>query len=386
MGIGKKPGFSQDWWKIESRARRINDPVQKLRYLRWAMDQDHLPPAWGGGPGRSRWGWMVLVILLVAPIPTVSDVPPPRPRVERRAIIIKPRPAGQRPSIWLVERNKDYEVYSNGLRIDKRYTIANEKRHYPVYDRKTLQLVKWRDKPVGIVYHTTESHQAPFDPGHNGRLRLVGKWLLEYVRKIRSYHFVIDRFGQVHSVVRETDSGNHAGYSVWADSRYVYVNLNPSFLGVAFETQTAPGGEGATIDAAQVHAAAVLTAMLRAKYGIRAENCVTHAQVSVLPRSMHFGNHTDWTADFPFARLGLPNNYELPIAALSVFGFRYNPRTLASLGTDLWKGIALGKQEFQNEAAAAGVSVAACRAARKRRYRKILKMIKEAAASREKES
>ena len=49
---------------------------------------------------------------------------------------------------------------------------------------------------------------------------------------------MIDRFGRVFRIVRESDSANHAGNSVWADQHWVYVNLNESFFGVAFEAQT----------------------------------------------------------------------------------------------------------------------------------------------------
>ncbi len=62
------------------------------------------------------------------------------------------------------------------VRIENRYTVGNEKRLYPVYEKDSLQLVAWRSEPVGIIYHTTESHQAPFDPEHNRRLRRVGRW------------------------------------------------------------------------------------------------------------------------------------------------------------------------------------------------------------------
>ncbi len=374
---------------VEFRAERIHDPVEKLRYLRRSMGASGRPTwqrrerNWTRGPGLK---WVLLAVLLMVPIPTVSDVPWFPNQVPLLTSLPGPGPAPPVPHVWLVERNKDYDLYSNGLRVDKRFTVANEKRSYPVYDRKTLKLVEWRKGPVGILYHTTESHQAPFDANHNRRLRLVGKWLLQYVQQIRSYHFVIDRFGEVHSVVRESDSGNHAGYSIWADSRFVYVNLNPSFLGVAFETESGNGKSGAQITPAQVHAGRVLTEMLRSKYHIPARTCVTHAQVSVFPLSMKFGNHVDWTAKLPFGEFGLPNNYDLPVAALGVFGFRYNLKLLKSTGSELWKGVALGEDEFRRAAAGDGVPLALYKKTRKQRYREILEVIEEAIASQENQS
>ena len=72
-------------------------------------------------------------------------------------------------------------------------------------------------------------------------------------------------------------------------SRFLYLNLNESFLGVAFEAQSGPPGEEPEINPAQVRAAADLTEMLRARYGIPPGNCVTHAQVSVNPSNMRVG-------------------------------------------------------------------------------------------------
>ena len=64
---------------------------------------------------------------------------------------------------------------------------------------------------------------------------------------------------------------NHAGNSVWADDSVIYVNLNTSFLGVAFETQTQRGQDMPSANPAQIHSARVLTEMLRAKYHISGE-------------------------------------------------------------------------------------------------------------------
>jgi hypothetical protein len=206
------------------------------------------------------------------------------------------------------------------------------------------------------------------------------------VQRRRAYHFVIDRFGRVHRVVRETDTANHAGYSVWADEQYAYVNLNPSFLGVSFETETKRSADGAAINQAQTHAAKVLTEMLRSKYGIAPGNCVTHAQISVFPRSMKVGNHTDWAANFPFAELGLGNNYSLPLAAIAVFGFDYGLPYIEATGPELWRGVALGQNELRVQAVEAGVPLEEYKKRRKKKYREILQVIKDTISSEESES
>ena len=121
------------------------------------------------------------------------------------------------------------------------------------------------------------------------------------LRHKRAYHFVIDRFGRVFRIVQESDSANHAGRSVWADETLKYINLNHSFLGVSFETQTRSGAAASTLNPAQIYAGRMLTEMLRSKYRIAPRNCVTHAQVSVNAAQMLVGYHTDWAANFPFS-------------------------------------------------------------------------------------
>jgi hypothetical protein len=355
-------------WEIEKRVRTIEDPVKKLRYLRREQELSHTkwrPPAWCRHAVAATLG----IALLLIPRPTASDVDQ----------ALKPgqvAASSHRSSdVWLVERKEGIELYSNGLQIETRHRVPGEKRPYPIYDRETLGLVEWGSSPVGIVYHTSESHIAPFDADHNQRLRLVGQWLLDHVRMNRSYHYVIDRFGRVHSVVDETGVANHAGYSVWADDRRVYVNLNPSFLGVSFESRMPLDGQGAEVTSAQLHAARVLTQMLRSKYRIPASRCVTHAQVSVALPNMQIGNHTDWSAGFPFGALGLGDNYGLPVAAISVFGFAYDSKYLRLAGSELWRGVALGEDSFRHRAALKRVSVTQHREAVQKRYREIIKGI-----------
>jgi hypothetical protein len=297
---------------------------------------------------------------------------------ELEALRVEGRPADVRvPEVWLVEQTKEYELYSNGLRIETRHAVAAEKRPYPVFDRQSLELLEWRSGPAGIVYHSTESNLAPFEPGQNGRLRSIGGWLLEHVMREKAYHYVIDRFGRVHRIVQESDTAHHAGYSMWADGRELYVNLNAVFLGVSFESHTEDTSQGPQVSEAQVHAARILTEMLRHKYGIRGHNCVTHAQVSVAPPIMRLGNHMDWAASFPFGELNLENNYAVPNPAVGVFGFRYDADFLNATGSELWQGLALGEDEFRQRAAAEGRSVADHRAAMKQRYRQIIEALED---------
>ena len=72
-------------------------------------------------------------------------------------------------------------------------------------------------------------------------MRRIAASVLELVRRNHSYHYVDRPVWPGVPIVAEGDMANHAGMSVWADEKYAYVNLNASFLGVSFETQTAAG-------------------------------------------------------------------------------------------------------------------------------------------------
>ncbi|MBI4446537.1 MAG: N-acetylmuramoyl-L-alanine amidase, partial [Acidobacteria bacterium] len=190
-----------------------------------------------------------------------------------------------------------------------------------------------RSEPAGIVFHTSESVQAPFISGQNAALTQIGRDLLKYVSRHRAYHFVIDRFGRVFRVVPETDAANHAGYSVWSHPSGIYVNLNHSFLGISFEARTRDIDEGYYLSPAQINSGHLLVQMLLSKYKFPLTNCVTHAQVSVDPNTMVIGHHTDGSGDFPFQELGLPENYTLPLPSIFLFGFDCDPYFLKSTGT-----------------------------------------------------
>src|SRR6185437_7446666 len=122
--------------------------------------------------------------------------------------------------VWLVENAGGFELYSNGLRVDNRFVVSNRPRAYLVFPRSGGAAAH-RSDPAGLVFHATESRLVPFEPDQNQILQQIGESLLDYVRRKRAYHFVIDRFGRVFRVVAETDAANHAGNSVWADDEFL---------------------------------------------------------------------------------------------------------------------------------------------------------------------
>lgn len=364
------------------RAKHASDPVARLRLLRRSLE---------GGKARTREAGAFRAIrmaacaagalLLLAPLGAVRDKAAERlPSLPQHAPVHAGGPAPA--DVWQVEQRPESELYSNGLRIEREFETANEPRLYEVYPcgREDDGPAGVRTAPAGIVFHSTESAIAEFRPDQATRLKLLGKYLLQYVREERAYHYLIDRFGRVWRIVRESDAANHAGHSVWADSRWTYINLNRSFLGVSLEGQSAdPSGGREAVTRGQLHALRLLTEMLRARYSIPAVNCVTHAQVSVNPSNREAGYHYDWATGFPFAAAGLPDNYQVPLPSLWLFGFTWDPSLVNLTGEPFWKGLVLGQDRLRQSAAARGMSVDEYRLARGRVFRRILAQLKEKA-------
>jgi hypothetical protein len=368
---------------IERRAERIHDPIQRLRFLRQEMAESYLAEP-KPNPVRiaKHTGWFALVLIL-----TLATGPAPKGAAEttaRERGLLVPRavpyinatiptvPASAR--VWRVDRSETSEVYSNGLRVDTTFTVSNRPRaKFAIYSLTGASApAKTGGAPVGIVYHMSESNLAPFEEEETRRLKHLGHNLLEVIRKERAYHYVIDRFGRVFSVVAESDAANHSGNSIWADAEGVYVNLNDSFLGVSFEGQTEASSE---VTPAQILAATLLTEMLRSRYPIPAENCVTHAQVSVNPLNMHIANHIDWATGFPFSALGLPDNYAISLPSIYAFGFQFDDVFL-KISNGGWKGIDLAVDQIARQAAAEHASPAQYRAILQHRYKDIAAALK----------
>ncbi len=262
------------------------------------------------------------------------------------------------PEIWPVETTAAGTTYSNGLTVRLDYTTHSASRHYFVYSAATRKVASQGSKPIGIVFHTTESLLFPMEPGWNQALAHTREEVLEHIQRNRSYNFFIDRFGQVYRVVPEQESANHAGHSVWADGDAVFVNLNQSFIGIAFEAQTKTNEQPANYIAtpAQIYSGRLLTDMLRNRYQISEQNCVTHAQVSVNPDNMRLGYHTDWASHFPFQEMGLHSGYRLPVQAVTMFGFAYDQHFLESIGGTPWEGLTDAEEQMIREAARLGIT------------------------------
>ncbi|PWU02275.1 MAG: hypothetical protein C5B51_21145 [Terriglobia bacterium] len=358
---------------VGSFAGRISDPVVRLRFLRAVAPPPVSAPA-------ERWRRVFRFLLPVASAAFLLSLTlmQAASRIEIAAVTVRDSVAPQMPplkpspEVWLVEKKGDEEVYSNGLRIDNRLAVSNHLRSYRVFPANGKGPPVHGTQPIGIVFHTTESRQAPFEAEQNGLLKKIGESLLEYVQRKQAYNFLVDRFGRVYRIVTESDAANHAGHSVWSDGKWLYLNLNESFLGVSVEAQTDPGQVDDRMSMAQLRATTMLTEMLRSRYAIEAENCVTHAQVSVNPSNMRVGYHTDWASGFPFESIGLPDNYARPLPALAAFGFESDAAFLQAAGARLALSVKLAEDRLQQQAIARGLSLRGYRKLLQDRYRERL--------------
>jgi len=354
----------------ELRARQISDPVERLRYLRQsspALESVYSLELTLTGARRYMTACGLLFFLLTpSPIPSSTrDVT----AHERRLVGAT---SESYPKVWAVEQTPEYESYSNGLRIETSLRVSNRARKpFPIYI--TGQPASFASAPAGIVFHTTETHLAPFEAEENTQLKRLARNVIDAVRKNQSYHYLIDRFGRVFRVVEEGDVAFHAGWSIWADAQGAYVNLNESFLGVAFEAQTEGGLD--KIQPAQIHAARVLTEMLRSRYRIPEANCVTHAQVSVNEKTFRIGYHTDWAGNFPFREIGLPDNYMLPVASMAEFGFEYDTVFVKVMGNRLWPGVGAAEARLREHSTANGVAASRWKSILQQRFRNIANQI-----------
>jgi hypothetical protein len=256
---------------------------------------------------------------------------------------------------WLVEQGPEFEQYSNGLRIETGFTTTHEPRQFRTLTEDGLLEAGTFDQPVGILFHTSESDIWPLEPSYNENLRDSSRRLLRYVQRKKLYNYLIDRFGRAYRVVDEGSKANHAGYSVWSNGGHVYMNLNHAFLGVSFETRW-EGGKALPITQAQFATGRNLSDLLRQRYQIRPEMCVTHGLTSVNPKKRQIGFHMDWARGFPFEAYGLPDQYQKAAPSVTLFGFGYDEDFLKVLDQP-WPGVQEAVRRLEGEALASGRSV-----------------------------
>ena len=324
---------------------------------------------------------VALVAQMWPPFPSAPASPDVRrPRRDAPPAVYPAARVGAPPEkVWQVESAPQGELWSNGLRILTSYRVSTEKRLYLTFPRDDGEPGFVQDRPAGIVYHTSESDIAPFEPGQTSSILRNTRGLLRWLRKHGNYHYLIDRFGRIYRLVEESDVAFHAGKSIWADEDNYYLDLNDSFLGVCFESAWKPkANQAELLTPAQIQAAMNLTDMLRAQYGISDANSVPHGLISVNPRKMLIGHHLDWAHGFPFAALGLSDKYEVPLPSIVGFGFGYDDHMVESMKGELWPGVKHAERDLRMRARKKGVSSAMLKLELRRVYRRYQHTLEQA--------
>jgi hypothetical protein len=312
--------------------------------------------AYGYGLARAGTDW---VFEQISP-PPETGAPGAPARAEERI----GRPPDE---VWLVKKEGEEELWSNGLRVVTTFETRGEPRQFFAFPRDGAPPVPLGPKPIGIVYHASESDMAPFGAAFNRDILSTTRELVGWLSRRRIYNYIIDRFGQVYRIVTDDTVAVHAGVSIWGDEKNYYLNLNESFIGIAFESQWS-SARGDAITTAQIQAALSLTDLLRARFQIEDVNCVPHGLVSVSSGKKLIGYHADWARNFPFGALGLRDNYQVPPPSITAFGFGYDEDLVYRLGGSLWPGVELAEREIENRARNEGLELYALKARLQRRY------------------
>jgi N-acetyl-anhydromuramyl-L-alanine amidase AmpD len=289
---------------------------------------------------KNRYGQSVI---------TVAPSPTPNPNNELFTRSEKP---------FFVAKEDGYEKWSNGCVISTKYETDNHPRAYYTIPRGSETDGEQKsNKIVGIVYHTPESFMVDFVSDNNKAIQSSSRALIEFVQRRKSYNYMINRIGEIYRIVRDDQTANHAGESLWADGQNTYVLLNESFIGVCFESKF----EGASslneiLTLSQIRSGRLLTDVLRTKYNIDDANCTTHGLVAVDPDKMLIARHHDWVRFFPFEAMGLSDKYKIQPPNMTDYGFTYDEDVMAKLGNKLWAGATTAGAEFNRRAEEAGVT------------------------------
>jgi hypothetical protein len=304
-------------------------------------------------------------VVAIAPLAATAAIP--EPPLASVAESLPNDVIGMMPTtIWLADRGPGWELYSNGLRIETAYSVTGKGRQYRVHHRDGGLQREVYSKPVGILFHTSESDLWPLESDFARQLRRTSANLLRYVRNMQSYNYLIDRFGRVYRVVDDDSRANHAGASVWARNDEVYLDLNAAFLGVSFESRW-EGGRTLPITRAQLIAGRNLTHYLRQRFAIAPEMCVTHGLTSVNANRKLIGYHLDWARGFPFDAFGLPDLYAQAPPSVAMFGFGYDDEFVRAIG-ERWPGLIAAEKLLQDEASERSMPVGTLRRERQKLY------------------
>src|SRR6476659_7789649 len=136
-----------DAGKIEQHAESLNDPIEKLRYLRQATasrrSHRHL---------NNAVIWMASVILIAIIVPLGSHASFSRQAAYSPNTSMTRQSRPDFPNVWLVEQSVQSEIYSNGLRVENLLAVSNQPRTYSLLSRGPRgDRGPVRSQPAGIV-------------------------------------------------------------------------------------------------------------------------------------------------------------------------------------------------------------------------------------------
>jgi len=374
-----KPGNREQWrhiWQRTPRRARILFRIYEGRYIVFSCALVLLIGGLVGATAIARrnsklrvsnYGQEISTGLLKAPKPEAA------PR----------QPSYQDERVWLVEKTAEYERYSNGGRILTKFEVENHPRSYVALAADgrpdSNNPAQKASLPIGIIYHSSESDIVPFTSDNSDSIQARSEGLAAYVRRNRSYNYLIDRYGEIYRIVRDDQAANHAGYSVWGDGKQVYIGLNESFIGICFESSsagTAANSESAGhLTEAQISSGRALTGILRSRFQIADANCTTHGLVSIDPQRGTIAHHHDWIRGFPFSEFNLSDKYSIAPVSIALFGFDADDEVLEKLGNKLWQGALKGQDEVAARAEHEGVAVGEWRRRQRELFAKGQEMI-----------
>jgi N-acetylmuramoyl-L-alanine amidase len=279
----------------------------------------------------------------------VAGVPPTQPKEVER-------PPAKLEKVFFLEKKGNIERWSNRTKIRTEFETFNRPRRYHAIPRGSDAIGgQLRSDIAGIVYHTSESHIVPYDSDYNEDILRSSQGLINYIRSKKLYNYLIDRSGEIYRIVRDDQAANHSGHSIWADSRYTYVGLNDSFIGVCFESTVNAASPKEILTREQILSGKELTDVLRNKYNLDDANCTTHGLVSIKPERMLVAFHHDWVRDFPFADMGLSDKYKIPPPNIRDYGFTTDDEIMIKLNGKLWEGASIAEAEFRKRAESANI-------------------------------
>jgi hypothetical protein len=297
------------------------------------------------------------------PSEAVAGVPPLPSKKEEK-------PPAKLEKVFFLGKKGTVESWSNRAKIRTEFEINNKPRRYYAIPRGSDSFSReLRSDIVGIVYHTSESHIDPFTPEYSESIQKSTQGLIQYViRPGKLYNYLIDRIGDIYRIVPDDQAADHAGHSIWADSKNIYVGLNDSFIGVCFES-TVKSGAGEILTEAQIKSGRELTDVLRSKYNIDDVNCTTHGLVGVSKETGFIGRKQDWIRNFPFDLMGLTDKYKVSLPSVSEYGFTYDDEVLQKLDGKLWEGAIIAEKEFKKRAEKAELDTETLRLQMLERYK-----------------